>query len=207
MARSPSEFRPGSVPLTWAVAFTLGLGAFVAFVAPVILGGGSWPAAVAGAAMAAALVATLGVLRQRQGALDASVAGSQRRAADWQRYAEDLERRIEAQQARHAQSLAVLCGEWPPQVPVAATKPEPVVALPGLLPRRRSRRDDAGPAGHGAASSASSASSAEPSPPAQTPQQAGAWLAAYLQPPAGSPPAAVPQEAGPAPSRHSQTER
>jgi hypothetical protein len=57
------------------------------------------------------------------------------------------------------------------------------------------------PGDHGAASSA------EPAPPAQTPQQAGAWLAAYLQPPAGSPQGPVPGEGGAATSRHSQTER
>jgi hypothetical protein len=194
------------VSLPWAVAFTLGLGAFVAFVAPVILGGGgSRPAAVVGAAMAAALVVALAVLRRRHGALDASVAGSEHRAAEWQRYAEGLERRVEAQeQARHAQSLAVLCGEWPPAaapVPVAPTRPEPVGALPGSLPQRHSRRDDLMPGGHDVSASA------EPAPPAQTPQQAGAWLAAYLQPPAGGPAAAAPAEAGPAPGRPSQTER
>jgi hypothetical protein len=429
------------VSLPWMTAFTLGACAFLASIVPVIAGaGGSWPVAGAGTPVAAALVVTLVVLRRRQGVLEASVAGSERRAGEWQRYAEDLEWRVHAhesrsagtagaagireqfdgqiesyrlavvtlarrlqasahrvqeqatrmanrhpgdsdvlessvlvdhaaaQQARHAQSLAVLCGGWPsrqwleplalldvvraaasrivayrrvtvsgepgvaarasaveplihliaellanatqfsppttqvlvtvrtgrrgavieiddrgagleeqrlkqarevvsgrrllglgdlgevaqtglavigqyvrrhgfgvdlmpspcggvraivlvhaemvanleagaappPQLLAPERRLEPVGTLPGSLPRRRSRRDDFVPVGHGVASPASSTS---PAPPAQTPQEAGAWLAAYLQPPAGTSQVAAPGEAGRATGRDSQPER
>jgi hypothetical protein len=48
----------------------------------------------------------LAVLRRQHGALAASMAGSAHRAAEWQRYAEELERRLEAQEARIADVAA-----------------------------------------------------------------------------------------------------
>lgn len=97
----------GSMWLPWAAAFALGAGAVLAFVASVVLGAGrGWPGA--GAAASALLLATLGVLRSRYRGLDTDVAESERRAAEWQRYAEQLEQRVNEQQAHYTGTASAL---------------------------------------------------------------------------------------------------
>jgi signal transduction histidine kinase len=99
---------PGSALLPWAAAFTLGAGAVLAFVIPAVLGAGdTWPAA-GGAAAAAALLVMLAVLRRRYGTLDASEAEAGQRAAEWQQYAEQLERRVDEQQAHSNAAMSAL---------------------------------------------------------------------------------------------------
>lgn len=63
---------------------------------------------------------------------------------------------------------------------------------PGSLPQRRSRRDESEPAAR------SDLSSAEPAPSTETPEQAGAFLAAYFSGSAGEPDAAGSAPAAPA---------
>ena len=93
--------------LPWAAAFTLGACAVLAFALSAVLGAGrGWPGAGAGAA--ALLLATLALLHQRYRGLDADVATSERRAAEWQRYAEKLERRVNEQQAHYNGTASAL---------------------------------------------------------------------------------------------------
>jgi hypothetical protein len=97
----------GSMVLPWAAAFTLGACAVLAFVASVVAGPGrGWPGA--GAVAAALLLATLAVLRQRYSGLDDDVARAERRAAQWQQYAEELERRADEQQARYSGTVSAV---------------------------------------------------------------------------------------------------
>jgi signal transduction histidine kinase len=99
---------PGSASLPWIAAFTLGACAVLAFAVPVILGvGGRWSAA-AGAVLAAALLVTLALLRRQYGATGTNVTGSELRAEEWQRYAEELERRIDARQTRDSGTESAL---------------------------------------------------------------------------------------------------
>jgi hypothetical protein len=100
------------------------------------------------------------------------------------------------------ENLELATAPAPPQLPAPARRLEPTGVLSGSLPQRRSRRDDFAPGDHG------DPSPAEPAPPAQTPQQAGAWLAAYLNaPPGNGPQAGEPEDMGPPTSWQSQTER
>jgi hypothetical protein len=91
------------------MAFTLGACAVLAFSIQEILGAGrGWPAAVAGAVASVLLLATLVILRRRCSALGASVAGSERRAAHWQDYAEELERQAGERHAHDREAAAAM---------------------------------------------------------------------------------------------------
>jgi signal transduction histidine kinase len=99
---------PDSATLLWTAGFALGACAVLAFVIPLILrAGDSWPAA-GGAAAAAALLVTLAVLRRRCTAIHVSEAGAEQRAAQWQRYAEQLEQRVDEQQAQNSATMSAL---------------------------------------------------------------------------------------------------
>ena len=113
---APSGFQDAAVRqgvdstrLAWTAAFTLSACAVSAFVIAVVFGvGRGWPGAAAGAAAAVLLLVTLVMLRRRYGALGTDVAGSERRAAEWQRYAEELERRVHEQQAHDSGTASAL---------------------------------------------------------------------------------------------------
>lgn len=115
-AIAPSDFqhaapRQGvdSTRQVWTAAFTLGTCLVLAFAVAAVLGSGrGWPGLVGGALAAALLLVTLVVLHRRYGVLDAEVAGSDRRAAQWQRYAEEVERRADERQAYYNRTSSAL---------------------------------------------------------------------------------------------------
>ncbi len=93
--------------LLWAVAFTLGTCAVAALVVTVVLGSGRVrPGAVAGTVVAILLLAMLAVLRRRYTAIDAATAERERRAAQLQLRAAELERRGDERQAQYRGTLA-----------------------------------------------------------------------------------------------------
>jgi signal transduction histidine kinase len=99
----------GATRVTWTVAFTLGGGAVLGSAIAAALGPGrSWPGVVLGLAAAALLVVTLVVLRRRDGALGDDMAELERSAAQWQRYAEDLQRRADQRQAHYNETSSAL---------------------------------------------------------------------------------------------------
>ena len=115
-AIAPSDFQDAaerqgadSTRQAWTAAFTLGACLVLAFVVAAVLGSGrGWPGVVGGAVAAALLLVTLVVLHRRYGALGTDVAGSDRRAAQWQRYAEELERRDDERQAYYSRTSSAL---------------------------------------------------------------------------------------------------
>lgn len=99
----------GSTRQAWTAAFTLGACLVLAFaIAAVLDSGRGWPGLAGGAVAAALLLVTLVMLRRQYAALDTDVAGSDRRAGQWQRYAEELERRVDERQAYYSRSSSAL---------------------------------------------------------------------------------------------------
>jgi signal transduction histidine kinase len=108
-AASAATEGDGSMSPWWTAGITLGGCAFVAFIVPMVPGvGDSWLIAGPGAGMATLVLAMLAMLRRRFSVLGASVAGWHHRAAEWQRYAEELERRVDTQQTRSAATMSAL---------------------------------------------------------------------------------------------------
>jgi hypothetical protein len=98
----------GAMLAPWVAVFTLGSCAIVAFAVPAALGVNSkWPGA-AGAGVVVLLLAMLAVLCRRYGALDGNVASSEQHVAEWQRYAEELERRVGEQRAQNSGTVSAL---------------------------------------------------------------------------------------------------